>query len=83
MKARVSNLCKRASEWENINFTPLAGELVIYEPDDATGYVQIKIGDGKRSLQDLPFVIEAIATDLIAKAQHAKVCDAKSITTYF
>ena len=82
MKARVSNLCKSASEWGKINFTPLVGELIIYEPDDPAGHVQIKIGDGKRSIHELPFVIEAITSDLIAKAQHVDEYDAGRITKY-
>ena len=39
-----------------INFTPKAGELIVYDPDENFNYARTKIGDGLRSVNDLPFV---------------------------
>ena len=36
-------------------FIPMAGEFVIYDPDDSHRYSRLKIGDGKTSVVDLPF----------------------------
>lgn len=36
-------------------FTPLAGEIVIYEEDELHSFKRVKIGDGKTNINDLPF----------------------------
>lgn len=37
------------------NFIPLAGELIIYDPDDNYSYERFKIGDGETLINNLPF----------------------------
>lgn len=37
------------------SFVPLAGEVIIYEPDENYTYARFKIGDGETFLTDLPF----------------------------
>ena len=39
-------------------FIPLTGELIIYDADDTHEVPRIKIGDGKTSVGNLPFVNE-------------------------
>lgn len=82
MKARVSNLIKTEAEWLQINFKPLAGELIVYAPDKNFDYARIKIGDGNHFLHELPFVMEAIATASITEHTHQEVFDAGRITEY-
>lgn len=41
-------------------FTPLAGEIVIYDKDEQHDFVRTKIGDGETNINDLPFVKNAI-----------------------
>jgi hypothetical protein len=36
-------------------FIPLAGELIIYDKDENYDYERIKIGDGVRNVEELPF----------------------------
>lgn len=43
-----------------INFTPLEGELIVYEPDANHSYPRYKIGDGKTNVNQLPFSNEQI-----------------------
>jgi hypothetical protein len=38
------------------NFSPLAGELIIYDPDVNNPYPRFKVGDGETNVNDLPFV---------------------------
>lgn len=82
MKARVSNLTKTEAEWSKINFIPLPGELVVYAPDDKFKYARFKIGDGNKTLQKLPFVMEAVASETLASYKRAEVFDAGRITDY-
>ena len=38
------------------SFEPLAGEMIIYTPDDNHDYSRLKIGDGETNVVRLPFV---------------------------
>ena len=45
--------------WQNAaarsNFTPNPGEVIIYDPDENHAQARIKIGDGVRNVEELPF----------------------------
>lgn len=43
------------TEFRSIPFIPLAGELIIYDPDSAYHYPRFKIGDGSKNVVELPF----------------------------
>ena len=82
MKARVSHLHKTEAEWKKLNhWTPAAGELVVYDPDENYSYSRIKIGDGKRSLRDLDFFIESIITSMLDQYSRATSIDAGRISS--
>ena len=38
-----------------VNFTPLNGEIIVYDKDNEHDYARIKIGDGITKVSDLPF----------------------------
>ena len=38
------------------NFSPLFGEIIIYDADENYAYDRIKVGDGKTNVNDLPFM---------------------------
>lgn len=50
-----------------INFIPMAGEIIVYDPDDTHSYAREKIGDGTRNVIDLPFVADALTSDRVDK----------------
>ena len=39
-----------------INFIPKAGEIIIYDADEKYNYSRIKVGDGVKSVINLPFI---------------------------
>lgn len=44
------------ANWEKaVNFIPLEGEIIIYDPDENNSSSRIKIGDGKTKVNDLLF----------------------------
>lgn len=46
-----------AENWEKAkNYTPSFGTIVIYDFDDNS--MKIKVGDGKRNVNELPFLYE-------------------------
>ena len=40
-----------------VNFIPLLGELILYDPDETYSYTRFKVGDGIKVAKDLPFVM--------------------------
>lgn len=62
MKARVQHKHDVEANWlKATNFTPLASEIIIYDPDENYDYPRIKIGDGKTNINALPFVTKDYA----------------------
>ena len=62
MKARVQHKHDIESNWlKATNFTPLVGEIIVYDPDESYGYPRIKIGDGETNINSLPFITEDYA----------------------
>ena len=57
IKTRVQNKHDVEANWSKATeFIPLAGELIIYEPDSNYTYLRFKIGDGKTVVGSLPFL---------------------------
>ena len=83
MKARVSNLHKKESEWLKLKgWVPEAGELIVYDPDERYSYARIKLGDGVTPLKDLDFFIDKAALALIQKQHYFDIIDAGRVTDY-
>lgn len=56
IKGRLVNKHDIEENWLKAeNFTPLAGEQIIYDPDNTHSVARVKIGDGKTNVNDLPF----------------------------
>lgn len=61
VNTRIIHKHATAAIWNETNFTPLQGEIVIYDPGydpkDKKTYSQerMKIGDGSKTIQELPF----------------------------
>lgn len=58
--------------WEKAeNFTPLAGEIIVYDRDENYTYERFKIGDGTTNVNALPFTLDLILTDARAYVDEA------------
>lgn len=56
IKTRMKQKHDAEANWEKAtNFSPLAGEVVVYNADSAHPSPRIKIGDGETNVNDLPF----------------------------
>lgn len=83
MKARISQLHKTEIEWlKYSNWMPEAGEIIIYDPDTEHNYARIKIGDGKRTLKELDFLIDSTIDDVLKQISFTDVLDGGRITEY-
>lgn len=54
-----------------VNFTPLAGEIIVYDIDDNYDYERFKIGDGETLINNLPFTLDIILADARAYVDEA------------
>jgi hypothetical protein len=43
-----------------VNFTPMQGEIIIYDIDENYDYERLKIGDGVKNVNALPFINDAV-----------------------
>lgn len=50
-----------------VNFVPKEGEILIYDADNNNS-VRIKIGDGIKKVNELPFLSEDIKADISSKS---------------
>lgn len=66
LKSRIVHKHDIEAHWKlATNFSPLAGEMIIYDPDENNENARIKIGDGKTNVNDLPFIKDYATSSLI------------------
>lgn len=84
IKARIINKHDTEANWASaVNFTPLAGEVIIYDADESHAYPRFKVGDGKTRVSALPFstgVSENITVDAELSATSTNPVQNKVIT---
>lgn len=81
MKARVSHLHKTAVEWAKYkDWTPDAGEFIIYDPDERYNYARVKVGDGKRTLSELDFFVDSAAITSMKQQHFFEILDGGRIS---
>ena len=57
-----------------INFIPKIGEIIVYDIDENYTYERMKIGDGKTTIINLPFITDNLV--LITTAEIDAICSA-------
>ena len=83
MKARVSQLHKTEADWAKLlDFIPLQGEFIIFDPDTQHKYARLKVGDGVTKLKDLPFFIDSTIDDHVTKKRLNGVLDGGRVSDY-
>jgi hypothetical protein len=66
LSSRIIHKHDVAANWSKAtNFIPKQGELIVYDIDADYAYERIKIGDGTRNVNTLPFVDDALRTVLV------------------
>ena len=83
MKARISQLHMTATDWHKYSqWVPEAGELIVYDPDTEHPYARIKVGDGKRKLNELDFFIDSAIAEILKQVRFEDSIDGGRITEY-
>ena len=66
LNARIQMKTDTEANWlKATNFVPKIGEIIIYAIDSTHSYQRIKVGDGTKKVNDLPFINEAISENTI------------------
>ena len=53
---RIMNKHATEADWLTVDFIPLSGELIIYDPDETHSSARFKIGNGNDDINILPFI---------------------------
>ena len=57
IKTRIVHKHDTQENWDKaVNFIPLKGELIFYDPDALYPFTRLKVGDGINKVSDLPFI---------------------------
>lgn len=65
LKTRIVHKHDIEANWNLAkNFTPLQGEVIVYDIDTNYNYERIKIGDGQTNVIDLPFMTQYLADEI-------------------
>ena len=63
IKARIKNKHDTEANWASaVNFTPLAGEVIVYDVDVNHAYPRFKVGDGKTLVSALPYSTDVLTS---------------------
>jgi hypothetical protein len=63
LQGRIVNKHDSAANWaQAVNFRPMQGELIIYDPDETCSYERFKIGDGVQNVNALPFATDGFVS---------------------
>lgn len=66
LSSRIIHKHDVAANWNKAtNFVPKQGEMIVYDVDADYVYERIKIGDGTRNVNALPFVDDALRATLV------------------
>lgn len=83
MKARISQLHMTEAEWlKHSLLVPEPGELIVYDPDNSHPHARIKVGDGKRTINELDFFIDSAVTEILKQIRFEDSVDGGRITEY-
>jgi hypothetical protein len=57
------------------NFSPLKGEIIVYDAEGENGVARIKVGDGTTNVNDLPFIGSMDDLNLITVEDIDAICN--------
>ena len=63
VNTRIQNKHDTEANFSNATFSPLPGEIIVYDKDDTHTKPRIKVGDGETPVTGLPFVVDKEETD--------------------
>ena len=80
IKAKIINKHDTEENWSKASFIPKRGEFIIYDPDATHTRSRIKVGDGVRTLSELPFSSQNVDFSVVEVTDDL-VIDAEDISS--
>lgn len=62
-----------------VNFTPLPGEIIIYDTDEINTAPRVKVGDGLTKVNHLPFLLNGVAVADILNLTDNEIPTSKAV----
>ena len=69
LNTRIVHKHETEANWLLSSLVPMQGELIVYDIDENYAYERIKSGDGEKNVNALPFVDDALRTDLLTQIE--------------
>ena len=83
LNLRIINTHDTEANWNLCTtFVPKAGEIIVYDIDDSHTYERFKIGDGIKTVIDLPFALDSTLESILHIENNVVYADAGRITAY-
>lgn len=83
LNARVIHMHDIEANWLlATNFIPKKGEIIVYDKDETTPYIRLKVGDGETLVNDLKFVTDNILDTIITWDNEIGYIDSGRISSY-
>ena len=80
LNARIQMKTDTEANWSRAtNFVPKIGEIIIYAIDSTHSYQRIKVGDGTKKVNDLPFINDVITNTEIDEICNAAIYDQSEV----
>lgn len=84
---RVINKHDTEENWlKATGFTPLSGEVIVYDPDSSRPYSRMKIGDGVQNVNALPFTdpfVYIAGGDTVVWTGNEEIFDIGALKSYY
>ena len=83
IKTRIVHPHDTEERWNKLtSFVPMQGELIIYDIDENYNYQRFKLGDGKTTISNLPFITDKILESIVEDRNDISYIDSGRITNY-
>ena len=83
LNARVIHMHDIEANWRlAASFIPRKGEIIVYDKDEITPYIRLKVGDGETLINDLKFVSDNILDTIITWDNDIGYIDSGRISSY-
>lgn len=83
LNARVIHMHDIEANWAlATEFIPKKGEIIVYDKDENTPYIRLKVGDGETLVNNLDFVTDNILDMIITWDDDIGYIDSGRISSY-
>jgi hypothetical protein len=83
LKTKIVYKHEKEEDWKKSSYIPLATEFVVYDEDENYNYKRFKLGDGERSVNELPFEVGDFHPSMIDPSSMESLHSSVELKGYF